>query len=73
MVDEGMVSTPNLQPRGFTFNRDGFVSKAPSRETIVAHGFVAVWAISRKDIEELISNYPKLQSSLRDGLKDTRQ
>jgi len=50
MVDEGEVKTPALQGKGFVFNREGFISKTPSRDTIVANNFVALWTISLRDL-----------------------
>jgi hypothetical protein len=50
MVDEGEVKAPALQQKGYVFNKEGFISKSPSRETIVATEFVSVWAISLHDL-----------------------
>ena len=69
MVDEGEVKTPAAQKKGFVFNREGFSSKSPSRETIVATEFVSIWAISMRDLEELAKNSSKIQAILTEGLK----
>ena len=69
MVDEGEVKTPALQKKGFVFNREGFSSKSPSRETIVATEFVSIWAISMRDLEDLAKNSSKIQAILTEGLK----
>lgn len=50
MIDEGEVNTPTAQGPGYVFNREGFMSKTPSRDTIVANSFVAIWALSLKDL-----------------------
>lgn len=62
MVDEGEVKTPAVQKKGFVFNKDGFLSRSPSRDTIVASEFVAVWAISMQDLQDLAKTSSKIQS-----------
>jgi len=36
MVDEGEVSTPAIQKRGYVFNQEGFRSQAQSTQTVIA-------------------------------------
>ena len=70
MVDEGEVKTPAPAPqkKGFVFNKEGFSSKSPSRETIVATEFVSIWAISLRDLEDLAKTSSKIQSILNEGI-----
>lgn len=69
MVEEGEVKTSATQKKGFVFNREGFSSKSPSRETVVATEFVSIWAISMRDLEDLAKTSSKIQAILTEGLK----
>lgn len=69
MVDEGEVKTPSPQKKGYVFNKEGFASKSPSRETVVASEFVSVWAISLRDLEDLARTSAKIQSIISEGLR----
>lgn len=69
MVDEGEVKTPASQKKGFVFNKEGFLNKSPSRDTIVATEFVSIWAISLHDLEDLAKTSSKIQSILTEGFK----
>lgn len=53
MIDEGEVKVPSLQGKGYVFNKEGFSARIPARESVITTSFVAVWAISVKDLEEL--------------------
>lgn len=70
MVDEGEVkASAAVQKKGFVFNREGFESKSPSRDTIVATEFVSIWAISLHDLEDLAKTSSKIQAILTEKLK----
>lgn len=61
MIDEGEVKTSITHGVGFVFNKDGFANRTPSRETVQTLGFVSVWAISMKDLEEISRTSAKIK------------